>query len=238
MAAAVKTSARSAAPEADPHSLEVLVDVTYEAIKRDILGNRLRPGVKLTHRTLAENLGVSRTPVRASLERLYQEGYVTHILNRGYFVAEINEQEVRELYQTREALESFALRLTLARGVTARELKPVQAINAHYAELCKEGLSHERVMVDREFHLRLASMSANSHLVRTLEGIFDRIILKRRVEGYHDTRGLAPHEDHVRLLKALAQSDKVHAQAILHQHIDSACMRLLAYLRASTGVSP
>ena len=102
MPPARKTSARSAASEAvdDPRSLEVLVDVTYEAIKRDILGNRLRPGVKLTHRMLAENLGVSRTPVRASLERLYQEGYVIHILNRGYFVAEINEQEVRELYQT------------------------------------------------------------------------------------------------------------------------------------------
>jgi DNA-binding GntR family transcriptional regulator len=90
--------------ETGPRALEVMVDVTYEAIKRDILGNRLRPGTKLTHRMLAENLGVSRTPVRESLERLYQEGYVTRILNRGYFVAEINEQEVRVLYQTREAL--------------------------------------------------------------------------------------------------------------------------------------
>jgi DNA-binding GntR family transcriptional regulator len=223
-------SATRAVPDADPRALEVLVDVTYEAIKRDILGNRLRPGTKLTHRMLAENLGVSRTPVRESLERLYQEGYVTRILNRGYFVAEINEQEVRELYQTREALESFALGLTLQRGISARDLKPVQAVNTRYAALCKESLSHERVLVDKEFHLRLASLGGNSHLVRTLEGIFDRIILKRRVEGYHDTRGLTPHEDHVRLLDALAKGDAARAHTLLHAHIDSACVRLLQYL--------
>lgn len=220
-------------PAADARTIEDLVRSTYEAIKRDILGNRLRPGTKLTHRMLAENLGVSRTPVRESLERLYQEGYVTRIQNRGYFVAEIDEQEVRELYQTREALESFALRLTLLRGISARELKAVQAINARYGELCEESLSHERVLVDRDFHLRLASYSGNSHLVRTLEGLFERIILKRRVEGYHDTRGLAPYEDHVRLLDALGRGEADAAQAILHAHIDSACMRLLHYLKSA-----
>jgi DNA-binding GntR family transcriptional regulator len=230
--ASTRAVTRKETPTQDPgaDSLEVLVDVTYEAIKRDILGNRLRPGTKLTHRMLAENLGVSRTPVRESLERLYQEGYVTRVLNRGYFVAEINEQEARELYQTREALESYALRLTFERGPSPRDLKPVQAINARYAALCKESLSHERVLVDREFHLRLASLSGNSYLVRTLEGIFDRIILKRRVEGYHDTRGLAPHADHVRLLEAISRQDQPQAQEILHGHIDSACVRLLRYL--------
>ena len=62
-------NARPAAP--------VLVQSSYEAIKDAILRNRLRPGTKLAHRELAERLGVSRTPIRESLERLYQEGYGT-----------------------------------------------------------------------------------------------------------------------------------------------------------------
>lgn len=217
--------------------LGVLGDSTYQAIKGAILGNRLRPGTKLTNRMLTESLGVSRTPVRESLERLYQEGYVTRVLNRGYFVAEIDEQEVRELYQTREALESFALRLVLQRGVGARELKPVQAVNARYGVLCNESLSRERVLVDREFHLKLASLSGNAHLVRTLEGIFDRIILKRRVEGFHETRGRAPYDDHVRLLDAVAKGHAETAQKRLHEHIDSACMRLLKYLGHAGGTT-
>ncbi len=215
----------------DEGSLDVLVHTTYEAIKRDILGNRLRPGAKLIHRTLAESLGVSRTPVRESLERLYQEGYVTRIQNRGYFVAEIDMQEVRELYATREALESFALRQVMAAGVSTAQLKPIHEINARYRELCLQNLSRERLLVDREFHLALAGLSGNAYLCRALAAVFDRLILKRRVEGFHDTRGMEPYKDHVRLLAAIAKADAAAAQDILHLHIDSACGRLVHYLQ-------
>ena len=208
---------------------------TYAAIKRDILGNRLRPGTKLTHRMLAENLGVSRTPVRESLERLYQEGYVKRVPNRGYFVAEMDAREVGELYQTREALELHALQQVMAKGISAKSLKAVQAINARYRTLCQESLSRERLMVDREFHLALADLAGNTFLSRTLAGIFDRLILKRRVEGYHDPRGLKPHDDHVRLLAALGKPDAARAQAQLREHISSACNRFTEYLQAPGG---
>ncbi len=220
-----------------PVSLDVLVHSTYEAIKRDILGNRLRPGTKLTHRTLAENLGVSRTPVRESLERLYQEGYVRRVLNRGYFVAEMDLKEVGELYETREALEVFALRSVMARGVSTKELAPVQAINTRYRKLCLDKLSRERLLVDREFHLALAGLSGNTHLCRTLAAIFDRLILKRRVEGYHDTRGMEPYKDHVRLLDAIAKSEVELAQSILHGHISSACAGLTQYLQLAAAAA-
>lgn len=230
-----RAAAKAPASTDEPHDLDVLVHSTYAAIKRDILGNRLRPGSKLTHRMLAENLGVSRTPVRESLERLYQEGYVKRVQNRGYFVAEMDTQEVGELYQTREALELYALQRVLAKGISAQSLKAIQAINARYRILCQQNLSRERLLVDREFHLALADLTGNGFLSRTLAGIFDRLILKRRVEGYHDTRGLKPHDDHVRLLAALGKSDDVLAQRLLRDHISSACARLTEYLQASVA---
>ncbi len=229
---APRAATKGAASTGAPHDLDVLVHSTYAAIKRDILGNRLRPGTKLTHRMLAENLGVSRTPVRESLERLYQEGYVKRVQNRGYFVAEMDTQEVSELYQTREALELYALQQVLVTGISAQSLKAIQAINARYRTLCQQNLSRERLMVDREFHLALADLAGNGFLSRTLAGIFDRLILKRRVEGYHDTRGLKPHDDHVRLLAALGKGDAAMAQRILRDHISSACTRLTEYLQA------
>src|SRR5437868_2942248 len=112
--------------------MDVLVESVYQSIKESILGNRLRPGNKLTHQGLAESLGVSRTPVRESLERLYQEGYVTHIPNRGFFVAEIDAQEVRQLYQTREALETYGLMLVFRTGMQSAAMKRLKAINASY----------------------------------------------------------------------------------------------------------
>lgn len=223
------TSAAAGAEGHDPAVLDVLVQSVYEAIKDAIFNNRLRPGNKLTHQSLAESLGVSRTPVRESLERLYQEGYVTRIANRGYFVAEIGVQEVRELYETRAALELYALQRLLDTGLSARGARQLNEINARYKPLCLASLSHERLQVDREFHIAMAEQSGNQHLCRTLAGVFDRLILKRRVEGYHDLRGLEPWEDHVRILAALAKGDKSTLR-LLQKHIDGACARFIQYL--------
>ena len=229
-----KLSAPALAPtQADPEVPDVLVQSTYQAIKDAILGNRLKPGHKLIHQALAESLGVSRTPVRESLERLYQEGYVTRIANRGYFVAEIDVQEVRELYQTREALEVFSLQLIFRKGIAQHSVVPLHTINARYKALCMENLSRERLMVDREFHLALAAISGNQYLIKTLAAIFDRLIHKRRVEGFHDLRGIEPYEDHVRILAAISENDEKAAVDLLRRHIDGASSRFIQYLEPS-----
>ncbi len=214
-------------------SIDVLVESVYQSIKESILANQLRPGHKLTHQGLAESLGVSRTPVRESLERLYQEGYVTRIPNRGFFVAEIDAQEVRQLYQTREALETYGLQMVLRNGMPAAAMKRLKAINARYRALCMQNLSRDRLLVDREFHTTLADQSGNAHLSRTLAGIFDRLILKRRVEGFHDLRGIEPYQDHVRILEAIENKDAKAADRLLRVHIEGACTRFLHYMDGS-----
>lgn len=206
------------------------IQSVYHSIKDAILSNQLRPGNKLTHQALAESLGVSRTPVRESLERLYQEGYVTRITNRGYFVAEIDTKEVTELYQTREALEVFSLELVFKTGLSRAAAKRLGEINARYRVLCMENLSRERLLVDREFHLALAEQSGNRHLQMTLATIFDRLILKRRVEGFHDLRGIKPYEDHVRILAAIVEKNEKTALSLLRRHIEGACTRFTQYL--------
>ncbi|MFT4437131.1 GntR family transcriptional regulator [Caballeronia sp. 15715] len=215
---------------------DALVQDVYEAIKDAILANRLRPGTKLTHIALAESLGVSRTPVRESLERLYQEGYVTRIVNRGFFVAEIDVHELRDLYQTREALELYALRRVLEGGISGAAATRLESINAHYHALCMENLSRERLLVDRDFHLLLAEQAGNRYLCDTLSAIFERLILKRRVEGFHDLRGIQPYEDHARILEAVVERDSKTAEDVMHQHIEGACNRFIRYLEP--GATP
>ncbi len=226
-----------ASPSAHVPAMDVLVESVYQSIKESILGNQLRPGNKLTHQGLAERLGVSRTPVRESLERLYQEGYVTRIPNRGFFVAEIDAQEVRQLYQTREALEVYGLQRVLQSGMPAAAMKRLKAINAQYRVLCLQNLSRDRLLVDREFHVTLAEQSGNKHLSRTLAGIFERLILKRRVEGFHDLRGIEPYQDHVRILAAIEGRDEKEALRLLRAHIDGACTRFLQYMDGAHSAS-
>ncbi len=205
-------------------------DRVYAALKELITQNRLRPGVKLTHQELAEKLQVSRTPVREALERLYQEGFVIHRQRRGFFVAEIDEDEARELYELREALEVFALRRAIARGLKPGDLRRLDELNQRYRSLLQDDSTRERMVVDRDFHLALAEYADNRALLRSLEGVFERLILKIRVEGYRTMRGMEALDEHVALLGALHAEDGPQAERVLASHIQGARRRLTSHL--------
>lgn len=202
----------------------------YEALKALITGNQLRPGVKLIHQELAERLQVSRTPVRESLERLYQEGFVTRLPRRGFYVAEIDEDEARELYELREALELFALRRSMARGIKASDLRHLDGFNRRYKALVRDDATRERMVVDRDWHLALASLAGNRALSKSLAAVFERLILKIRTEGYRTVRGEEALLEHVQMMKALRAEDKAGAERLLAAHIQGARRRLVSHL--------
>lgn len=226
----------AARPEAQD-TIQVLNDTIYDAIKQRIFAGQLRPGQKLTHQDLAEGLGVSRTPVRESLERLYQEGFVLRVPNRGYYVAEINAEEARELYETREALEVYELRRTCERGISSTDLDRLERMNDVYGR--RIGIAHtrQRLLLDRDFHLALAALSGNRYMLRCVEQVFERLILKRRSDGYSDT-GEVPHQEHLELLAALRHGDVIAAQDSLARHIGNARKRLLAFLEPDCEDTP
>ncbi len=212
-----------------PHVRSVNAQV-YEALKEQILSSQLRPGVKLIHQELAERFNVSRTPVRESLERLYQEGYVTRVPRRGFFVAEIDEDEARELYEMREALELFALKRAMARGLTASDLRKLDSFNQRYRDLLRDNTTRERMLVDRDWHLALAALSNNRVLLRTLESVFERLILKIRVDGYRTVRGEEALREHLEMMNALRAEDAIQAEQLLQSHIQGARRRLSSHL--------
>lgn len=137
--------------------------LTYSSIKRIILFGQLGPGRKLVHEELAEALDVSRTPVREALERLYQEGFVTRLPRRGFYVTGITREEAYGLYGAREALEMFALQVTLERGPLPRKaLNMLAAYAARYEELVNTQMMTEHILADALFHLKLAELSGES----------------------------------------------------------------------------
>ena len=201
----------------------------YDLVKERILSNQFRPGTKLNHQDLAELFQVSRTPIREALERLYQEGFVVHYHNRGFYVAEIDGEEARELFDTREALEIHALRRSLERGVKF-QISSLKKINKSYSTAVQVGQTKERMLLDRDFHLALASHCGNNHLVRSLEAIFERIILKLRVDGYLTHRGIEAHNEHLELLDAASEKNSRKMEKILSAHIQAGYDRLLEQL--------
>jgi DNA-binding GntR family transcriptional regulator len=214
-----------------------LNDSVYNKLKELILSGRLRPGNRLVHQELADQLSVSRTPVRESLERLYQEGYAGRRPRRGYIVTELGVADARDLYETREALEVFAFRKTCELGFSKRMIQDLRDINETYAGMFPESMSRERLQVDHAFHLKLAGFAQNPFLCRTLDSVFDKIGLKRRLDGQALIVNDTPLQDHYALIAAIEEQRFDEAEKGLQQHIRQACVRLMRHLELN-GATP
>ncbi len=201
-----------------------LAQTVYTQLKQLIVRHEIEPGEKIGLADVAKKLGVSLTPLREALARLTEEGVVVHRTHLGYFVAEISVQEAMELYGLREALEGYAIRRG-AGQVSVAQLKAIaEAIEVHGHATRGRDLFVE----DKVLHLRLAAISGNQLLVRMLEQILDRAIMKLRVSELPRKRGPEAYKEHLEILAALHRRDGKTAVKHLHRHLE----RTKAYIRA------
>jgi DNA-binding GntR family transcriptional regulator len=202
-------------------AVENLSARVYNQIKNLILCNEIMPGQKLHHQQLSERLGVSRTPIREALTRLVQEGYVSFLPNRGFTCKEIRMQEAEELYELREALEAFAVEKAIE-TVTDAALRQLRDKMNAYGRDVQNRFTRERLVYDQDVHLEIAQLTGNEILKNTLSHVFERIVLKRRTDGLYDpARGIAAHQEHLRLLEAMERRDTAQAVAILRSHVQA-----------------
>lgn len=174
---------------------------------------------------------MSSTPIREALVRLVQEGYVFRVPNAGFFVQRLGLEEAAELYEAREALETFAVaRVATSPGPDG--LREVREALDRYAEEVRRPIRRERLIRDREFHLAVARLSGNRWLERTLAGVFDMLIMKRTLDGLVAQRrgadSLAEHRDIVRFIE---KGDRGKAVAAMRRHIRRGTAFVLEHLR-------
>src|SRR6516162_3334378 len=120
----VNRSADQANGSGAPRSF--LKDRAYELIKQRLLNSDYPPGTFLSERQLAENLGMSKTPVKGALERLESEGFITVSPQQGIVVRELSVREIADQYEIRSILESYTLR-TIAGHLTPEQIARVRA---------------------------------------------------------------------------------------------------------------
>lgn len=197
--------------------------------------HELEPGDRIGLVEIAERLGVSLTPLREALTRLKEEGFVLHRPNRGYFVAEATLQEAKELLEMRQALECYALTLSVPTMSDAEVQGITEAVEAYRRVL--DFPDRDRFLEDKKLHLRLAASARNHILFATLEQILDRIIMKLRIEELPRERGPVAHAEHSRVLDAIRARDVDTASRLLHEHLEQTKQYILAYFTDCCAVS-
>lgn len=169
--------------------------------------------------------------MREALSRLVQEGYVSLLPNRGFICKEIGIQEAEELYDLREALEAFAVEKAVANAGSA-DLERLREKIELYGQDTEKRFTRERLLYDQDIHLTIAEIAGNNTLKKTLAQVFERIVLKRRIDAlYDEKRGLVAHQEHLKILAALRRRSAPEAVRLIRAHIRNGKKNVLSDLK-------
>jgi DNA-binding GntR family transcriptional regulator len=213
-------------PAAAPERLNIasVVDQVYAAIRELISTGSLPRGARVHQEDLAEELGVSRTPVREALRRLAAEGLVEMRTNRGARVADVDQVGMRVSYEARTVIEPGAARLAAARRPEEQLARMRAAVAAQRRSLRSVQRSFE---ANREFHLALAAASGNEFLVQFAERLWvariGETIYERQVQTQE--RMLLDVREHEQIIEAIEAGDGRRAESLARRHLTDAMKR-------------
>ncbi len=138
----------------------------YEELKSAIINEKLKPGEVLNERKIAEELGISRTPVREAIQMLENEGWVNTEPWKGSYVVNITNQDVEEIFQLRRTLESLVIELIVPK-IGELEINKIEELINKQSRYCKEYNAENFIYKDRDFHMYLVHLTNNKRLKNT-----------------------------------------------------------------------
>ena len=199
-------------------SRERLRDQVAHALRAALISGELRPGAVYSAPTLAEDFGISATPVREAMLDLAREGLVEPVRNKGFRVTEVDERDLDQYTEIRALIEIPVIgRVT---RTAARD--ELEALRPLAEEIVRAARAHDLIgylEADRRFHLALLGLAGNERLVETVGD------LRKRTRLYGlttlDERGeLIPSaEEHLELLDVMLAGDAEGAEACMTRHL-------------------
>ncbi|NJN04405.1 MAG: GntR family transcriptional regulator [Leptolyngbyaceae cyanobacterium RM1_1_2] len=210
-----------------------LYEQTYEALREGILAGKLLPGDRLIETQIAQQLQVSRTPIREALRQLQQEDLVVADGSGWLRVATVSATEAVQLYNCRIALETLSVTEACAQASPAQLEQLVQCVTQ--AEALAErspdaALSQQLLALDYRFHHLIAESTGNGCLVSLLEQVFNKMMLLRLQTTRHNPGVLEVRQEHQEIYQAIAQREVKTAVAAVTSHLKASKSRVVKEL--------
>ena len=192
----------------------------YEALKSVIVSMDIylsRADIRLDERQLAQEFGISRTPVREAMAQLEREGFVRAVPRRGVYVVRKTKREVIELITAWAALESMAARL-ITENAQSDEISSLRTMFTTFDNGEVRAHLDEYSEVNIEFHQAIIRMSRNSVLINLAENLFTHMrMIRRKTIGEKD-RADRSIRDHMTIIEALETRDTARAETLVRDH--------------------
>ncbi|MDR3592399.1 MAG: GntR family transcriptional regulator [Negativicutes bacterium] len=206
-----------------------LREVVFEVIRTAITSGTLQPGERIMENQLAEQLNVSRTPVREAIRKLEQEGFVVMVPRRGTYVSDLSIRDINEVFEIRTALEVLAAGLAAER-ITEDGLELLERLLVEIGELIDLGDTERLVEADCRFHDILYNATHNKTLANITNNLREKFTPFRAISYSYPGRAKRSLEEHRRLVEALAERNPLLAQQVARKHMEKAEQTLLQHM--------
>jgi DNA-binding GntR family transcriptional regulator len=195
-----------------------LREVVAEEIRGMIVRGELAAGERLLEDRLAEQLGVSRNPVREAIRSLEATGLVEVVPRRGAYVARIDVDDARKLLEVRGLLEGFAAELAAKQG-DADLVASLDSIIAEGKRASKAGNNVRSAELHRDFHLAIERIAGNHYLEQVTQPLRQRTEMVFSLLA--DDRGPMSWDEHTEIRDAIAKGDADAARHAVRHHLDA-----------------
>jgi len=214
-------------------SYKPLRELVLEAIREAIKNGSLQPRERLMEIQLADELGVSRTPVREALRKLELEGFIVMVPRKGAYVSDLTMKDVADVFEIRAALEGLAAALAAER-ITEEELETMERLLVEKGEAINLDDIDKLVEVDTKFHEAMYQASRNERLSAIISNLREQIQRFRLTSLSVPGRKEDSLKEHRSLLEAIQARDIQLARQLAQEHIENAENVLIDSLKKGT----
>lgn len=202
-------------------SRELFKNRAYDELRLRFSACQYEPGTVLSERQLAAELGMSKTPVKAALERLEMEGFITVSPQSGIRVRELTEQEIADIYEIRTVLESYVVK-TISSRITADQLSTWEGTLTALEEIAHQPEKNRQLVVklDEEFHALPIQFLGNSQILHTMQhlAVKNKMVINSVFSVLPD-RAPKSLEEHRQIIAAVKAGDGQRAGELMESHI-------------------
>ena len=199
-------------------------------LREMILAGELAGGTRIAELAIVERLGVSRTPIRAALMRLEQEGLIEALPNGGYAVRTFSERDVSDAIELRGTIEGLSARMAAERGVAPVVLGEAREALSQIDELLREAALNDEafsryVVLNRKFHTLLGELSGSAVVAREMERVASlpfaspsAFVVAQADSPQARDRLVVAQDQHWQVLDAIENREGARAEAIMREH--------------------
>ena len=200
----------------------------FHTIRENILSGKYATDEELKEKSIGEELGVSRTPVREALRQLELEGLVTIIPNKGAYVVGISQKDIHDIYEIRSRLEGLCARWA-ADQITKEQLDELEE-NIYLSDFhSSKGNSEQVVELDNKFHEILYNASGSKELRHVLLDFHHYVQRVRKITLAVTDRAVQSNEEHRKIVEALKKHDADQAEKLANEHMMNTIRNMDSY---------